>query len=304
MDATGTPAARPASAGKGGAGQPDDRVGVVIATRDRPGLLARTLHHLGRLPERPAIVVVDNGSRDRAVVDAVGGFPDVALIELAENIGSAARTVGVRALSTPYVAFADDDSWWAAGSLPRAADLMDDDPTLGLIAARLLVGTQERLDPTTAMMSASPLGSPTGRSEPAILGFLACGAVVRRTAYLEVGGFHRRFGVGGEETLVALDLAARGYRLVYVDDVVAHHRPAPSLRDGRPRQQLRNELWTTWLRSEPSEVARRTGALLGRALREPRLLPGVVEALAGLAWVAKERERLPGAVAADLQRLK
>jgi hypothetical protein len=29
-----------------------------------------------------------------------------------------------------------------------------------------------------------------------VLGFIACGAVVRRSAFLEVGGFHARLGVG------------------------------------------------------------------------------------------------------------
>jgi N-acetylglucosaminyl-diphospho-decaprenol L-rhamnosyltransferase len=37
-----------------------------------------------------------------------------------------------------------------------------------------------------------------------VLGFVACGAVVRRSAFLEADGFHPRFEVGGEESILVL----------------------------------------------------------------------------------------------------
>ena len=39
-----------------------------------------------------------------------------------------------------------------------------------------------------------------------MLGFLACGAVARRSAVLACGGFHERYGFGGEEQLLAIDM--------------------------------------------------------------------------------------------------
>lgn len=39
-------------------------VGIALATRDRAGSLATTLEHLLALPERPPVVVADNGSTD------------------------------------------------------------------------------------------------------------------------------------------------------------------------------------------------------------------------------------------------
>src|SRR5205807_7353355 len=102
-----------------------------------------------------------------------------------------ARNVGAHAVTAPYVAFADDDSWWAPGALTHAAGLFDRHPELALIAARILVGPRQSLDPTCVTMAQSPVLAAPGQPGPSILGFLACGAVVRRSAFLAVGGFPR-----------------------------------------------------------------------------------------------------------------
>ena len=47
------------------------------------------------------------------------------MVRLDRPRGSSARNVGVAQVTTPYVAFADDDSWWAPGALAAAADLFD-----------------------------------------------------------------------------------------------------------------------------------------------------------------------------------
>src|SRR5271165_5075939 len=78
-----------------------------------------------------------------------------------------------------------------------------------------------------------------------LLGFLAGASVIRRSAFLEVGGFESRFFIGGEEELLALDLATRGWSLRYVPELVVHHHPSPN-RDAASRRWhlLRNALWS------------------------------------------------------------
>ncbi|MEU4385604.1 glycosyltransferase [Promicromonospora sp. NPDC023805] len=66
------------------------------------------------------MILVDNGSADGSVDAVAAAHPDVTVIRLPRNVGAAVRTVGVRAARTQFVAFADDDSWWAPGAL-RAA---------------------------------------------------------------------------------------------------------------------------------------------------------------------------------------
>jgi GT2 family glycosyltransferase len=279
-------------------------VAVVIATRNRGTELLRTLTRLRALQEQPPIVVVDNGSTDGTSALVRVHHPGVQVVGLRRNHGGAARTVGARLVDSPYVAFSDDDSWWAPGALSRAAELLDRHPRLAVLAARVLVGPDRRLDPVCDEMARSPLPPATDLPGPAVLGFIACGAVVRRAAFLEVGGFDGRLGVGGEEELLAMDLAARGWGLAYVDEVVPHHHPSLS-RDpsGRRRVQVRNALWSAWLRRPLGGAARQTAQLAVLALHQRGARSGILLALLGLPWVLRERRPVPPELEAELRTL-
>jgi GT2 family glycosyltransferase len=265
------------------------RTSVVVITRDRRPEVMDSLARLLALPERPPVLLVDNASSDGTADAVEQRYPTVEVVRLPGNLGAAGRTIGVRCARTPYVAFSDDDSWWADGALHRAAVTLERTPRLAVLAARVLVGEDARLDPSSAAMRASPLGEVAGIG-PRVLGFVACGAVVRRSAYLEVGGFHPRFGVGGEETLLAVDLTERGWDCAYADDVVAHHHPS-EVRDlhARRAREVRNAMWTVWLRRRPATVVPVTARLLVRVLVDRDVRAGMRQAVAGALWVLRER---------------
>ena len=280
-------------------------VTIVIASRDRrERLLASIPHHLA-LPERPPVILVDDASRDGSAEAVAATFPQVRVIRRTESAGGAARNDGIAAASTPYVALADDDSWFAPGALTRAAAVLTADPRLALINAHVLVGPEERDDPVCVEMSASPLEPAPGQAGRPLLSFIACGAIARRGAVLEAGGFPARMGVGGEEQVLAWDMAARGWLMSYVPDVVAHHHP-PGGRE-RPERALRtarNALWTAWLRRPPRAAARRTAEELAAIPRGRDAVRTAAAALAGLPWLARERDVLPPHVEAGLRRLE
>ena len=265
-------------------------VTVVVATRNRCSSLVTVLERLLALPERPPIVVVDNGSSDGTQDSVRRRFPDVRLICLDRNAGAAARTVGARHVSTPYVAFSDDDSWWLPGSLPHAVALLDRYPWLAVVAAKILVGADLKEDATCAAMAGSPLESAFPLPGRPVLGFIACAAVLRRSAFLEVGGFHERFGVGNEEQLLALDLAQAGWSLAYVPEVVARHDPHTSRDPLRRRHDVaRNTLWIGWLRRPLTGALRSTMQVVRQAFRDPSARAGLVAGIRGLGWVLRER---------------
>jgi GT2 family glycosyltransferase len=267
-------------------------IGIVIATCDDGETLLPTLDRLVALPERPPIVVVDNGSTHdlAAVIAAAGHRPDdVEVVTLLADCGPAARTIGAHRLTTELVGFCDDDSWFAPGALAAAADRFARDPLLALLQARVLVGEAERLDPVCARVAGAP----------AVLGFVACGVVLRRRALLAIGAFEHCSRFGGEESPTALDLASAGWQLAYDPAVVAHHHPRPSTRRrGRHRATVRNDLATWWSRL-PWRLALRYTADAAR--HTPTT---VAVALPQIAHAVRHRRPVPPSVADALRAIE
>jgi len=290
---------RPSEMAPGG----DRRISVVIATWNRRTELARTLRQLTALPERPRLVVVDNASTDGTAAAVREGFPGAELIVLRRNRGAWARNVGVRRCASRYVAFSDDDSWWEPGSLATAAAVLGACPQAGLLAARILVGAASRPDPANAAMSASPLPR-RDLPGPRILGFLGCAAVCRREAFLAAGGFSRLLFHGGEEQLLAYDLAAAGWPACYVPDVVARHHPSPA-RDEvvRACQLSRNRVLVAWMRRPARRAAHETARLAHRARHEPAAARALAGAMTRLPAALAQRRALPAEVEAAVRLL-
>ena len=274
----------------------------VVITRNRRETLLATLRRLERTGA--PIVVVDNGSTDGTPSAVRAEFGGVSVVALGRNLGATARAVGARAARTPFVAFSDDDSWWELGALELAVQTMLEHPAVGLVAARVLVGDEERLDPVSAEMERSPLANRTGAPGRRVLGFAACGAVCRTDALLRSAGADARYGVGGEESLLALDLAADGLACIYRPDVVAYHHPARrassrATHRARDRVVARNDLWTAWLRLRPRD------ALLAsvRIVRRPGGVHGALAAMRGVAWVVASRRSVPSAISREFSGL-
>lgn len=278
----------------------DPRLAVVVITHRRREEVLRCLERLRDAPERPAVAVVDNGSDDGTAEAVAREHPWALLVALPENLGALGRDAGVAALergpgpAPEFVAFCDDDTWWEPGSLALAADVLAAHPALACVTARILVEPGAREDAIVAELRDSPVEGPAWLPGPALGSFLAGASVVRRSAFREVGGFSRRLWLGGEEELMASDLAAAGWELCYLPDLVVHHQPSPAReRLRRRRDGVRNTLWFTWLRRPLPAAGRRTRHLLGSIPRDRTSAQGVRAALAGLPWVVRERRVLP-----------
>jgi GT2 family glycosyltransferase len=265
---------------------PSDVTVVVASQNRRDDLLATLPRH-----EAP-VILVDNASTDGTVEAVHKEHPHVTVLPLDRNHGAHGRTLGVARAGTPFVAFADDDSWWAPGDLVRAVEVMRAHPRLALLNARILVGPEERLDPACAEMAASPLGTARDLPGPSLLGFVACGALVRTEAFEAVGGFDPVVRFPGEEERLALDLAAAGWGLAYVDTVTVHHHPSPR-RDAPGRRQAgiwRSRVLTAVMRHPAADVA----GVLVRALRSGRPgREGLLRAVPDLVAALRRRRPLP-----------
>ncbi|MBK4734378.1 glycosyltransferase family 2 protein [Noviherbaspirillum pedocola] len=279
------------------------RLTVIILTFNRAVELRRTLERMLALPERPALIVVDNASIDGTDAMVRDAFPEVALIRLAQNIGAAARNAGVRQARTPYIAFCDDDTWWSPGSLPRAVALLEAHARIAVLSACILVGPEEREDPACMVMARSPLPS-DGLPGRALLGFMAGASVMRRAAFIDAGGYEPKFFIGCEEALLTLDLIAAGWCVVYAPQLRVHHHPSP-VRDRVKRNHYlaRNALWVAWMRLPWRTALAETRRILRLPSTRPVLLPALGGALRELPWVLKRRRVIPGEAAYWFRRL-
>lgn len=275
---------------------PDPRTTVVVLSYDCRARIAATVAAARALPESPPVVVVDNASRDGTADLVASRFPDVELVRLPVNIGAAARNVGVQRSRTPYVAFADDDVVWEPGALAAAADLLDAHPRLAVVNARILVGDERRLDPICAEMADSPLPNEPPLPGTAIISFMAGAIVVRTQAYLQAGGYPVEIFIGGEEEWLSTELAAAGWQLRYVPEVVCRHLPSRANYQRLRPYGVRNALWLAWRKRPAGAALRWTWHLLRHTPPSRSLALGAAMAVAGLPTVLRDREPLPASV--------
>jgi GT2 family glycosyltransferase len=282
----------------------DPRLTVVVITYNRRTELLRTLAKLAHISERPLVTVADNGSTDGTAAAVRRLHPEVRLIALRRNLGAVARNIAVRQVTTPYVAFCDDDTWWDSGSLRRCADALDAHPDVAVVTARIVVEPAGAEDPIVPELAGSPVPGRPGLPGPALMSFLAGASVLRVAAFRAVGGFSPRLWLGGEEELLATDLITNGDTVCYLADAVIHHAPSRQ-RDPSHRRLvgIRNTLWFTWLRRPLPAAIDRTAELARTVPHDRTSVRAFAAALRGLPWVLRERRPVPPRVESMIRLL-
>ena len=280
------------------------RLTVVVLTYNRADQVLDTLAKLAALPDRFDIVAVDNASTDGTTARIAAAFPFITLVVAPANLGAAGRNLGVAHVSTEYVAFCDDDAWWDPGSLSRAVEILDAAPRVAVLNARILVGAQGAPDETCERMRESPLRSEV-MPAPALIGYLACACVFRTEVFRQVGGYEARLFIGGEETLVALDVLSAGHEIIYIDELIVHHHPSP-FRDSAQRRRLlaRNAAWVAWMRLPLPEALRETRNAFRIIRTEHSTSSDLRVFLAGIAWALGKRRVIPQRVQDMRQRVR
>ena len=93
---------------------------------------------------------------------------------------------------------------------------------------------------------------------------------------------------------MGMDLSARGWRIVYVQNVVTHHHPS-SARDPTARRiaQARNKLWIAWMRLPMASAWCASKEILREARRCGLARPALRQALRGLPWALRQRSVVP-----------
>ena len=165
--------------------------------------------------ERPAVIVVDNGSSDGSELEAGEAFPWIRLIRFPENRGfDAAVNEGIRESRTPYVFLLNNDTVVRPGCISALEARMERDKKLFSVSARMVdLKNPEIMDGAGDLYSALGWayaigkGKPAARYEKPRSVFSACaGAALYRKSALE------RTGVFDELHFAYLEDVDVGYR--------------------------------------------------------------------------------------------
>jgi len=114
---------------------------ILIVNWNTRQLLARCLESIRRSQEGLSleILVVDNGSSDGSPGLIRSDFPEVRLLENAENLGFArANNQAIRASSAPYVLLLNSDTCVQPGALGGMLHFMERNPKVAILGAELL----------------------------------------------------------------------------------------------------------------------------------------------------------------------
>jgi GT2 family glycosyltransferase len=181
---------------------------LIIPTRDRVMRLLDTLSRLAATdgPE-VEVIVIDNGSVDGTPQRLANDYPQVKVVSLTKNQGTAARNAGVQQAKSLIVVMLDDDSGPAPGTLETLIAALQD-PSLGIAAChiRLPNGDWEE-----------------GGSRHVHIG---CGAAMRRRIFLDLGGYPSEYETYVEEYDLAYRVLAADLRVDYLDEAIVWHEPA------------------------------------------------------------------------------
>lgn len=282
-------------------------VSAVILSFNRRTAIERVLDILGDLPF-DEVIVYDGGSVD-GTLDALARREGDVKVITGPNLGAAGRNVAVEAARNELVVMLDDDSYPLPGAVEKLRAGLMADPDLAVAA-----GLVRDVDMDGNILRHEELGtfdwffrnSGDGSGRRSIFFFPEGACMIRKTPFLEAGGFFPGYFIAASEVDLTTRLIAKGYEVAYVRDAIFDHLKAEEGRVSAPvvlRYRVRNQIWYFYRHFPLWLVALRVPAYLlfdliecaaGGALN--RWVEGVKEAWTERNLVKGTRRPLPRSV--------
>jgi GT2 family glycosyltransferase len=287
-------------------------ISVIVATLDRPGLLAETLASvLACDPPAAEIIVVDasvSPPPDAVWPSASAGRPTIRHIRAQPGL-TRQRNIGLRAASGEIVLFLDDDVTVQPNTFAILADAYRDRSVAG-VTGRVLGDRARRVDRGHGLRSILPGGGREGsftrygypryirhQDRAHDVEFLpGCFMSARTSLALEVGFDEALTGLAvAEDEDFSYRLSRRG-RLRYVPDLAVHHRLGPRRESSRAlgRMVVVNRSYLFRKNFERTALARAQFKLLVLMLLGHRLVNLDLSGARGVLEGAAEARRTNG----------
>ncbi len=215
---------------------------VCITTHNRRDDLVRTLNRLRELQPPPdQIVVVADGCSDETVSLVEEQYPAVDLLAHSVACGSIpSRNEMARRTDCDIMLSLDDDSYpIEPGFIAAVRRHFEANPTLAILSF------PQRTDEFPETLAQASFGAPRF-----VGAYANSGAAIRRSAFLEMGGYPDFFFHAYEEPDFALRCIAAGWEARFEPSLtIRHHFTSVGRNEVRTHHRhARNELWSVWMR--------------------------------------------------------
>lgn len=188
------------------------KASFVIANFNRKNEVLSTIAKTKELVKSDAnnyeIIIVDNASTDGSADAIKAAYSDVIVIENKVNTGGSARNLGFTKAIGEYLIMLDDDSNIEFG-LEEALNYMDKNSMVGVLALNVTNG---------------PYTSALWQDGQETVGFIGCGAVIRRKVFELIGGFAEWIFLYVEEWEYGLRVINAGYQVRFFAACHVNHR--------------------------------------------------------------------------------
>jgi len=205
------------------------RVTVGIVTKNRPASLRECLESLAVLGDVLADVIVIDDTSDVPIDSALVHLPEAVagrlrVLRHLHNEGCiVARNTMVREASTDYVLLIDDDAaLLSRTSIVDALRLLDAHPQVGAVACAMAERNGSPWHPAT---QPAPVDYTCY-----VRSFIGFAHIVRRSLFLDLGGYRESFHFYGEEKDYCLRMLDAGFDIIYMPSARVVHAPDPATR--------------------------------------------------------------------------
>ncbi len=178
------------------------------------------------------VIVLDNGSEEPGVEDAVTPYPKVRLIKEPVNHGfSRGNNLAARQARGENLVFLNNDTLPRRDWLRPLVEMQRTSPAVGIVGARLVDAADNTLYVGTYFQPAINAYADAGRNYPANSVdepreceiFIGCGILIKRELFDALGGFDEHYFQGYEDYDLCLKVRERGLKVMYCPGSVVEH---------------------------------------------------------------------------------
>ena len=196
------------------------------------------------------VIVLDNGSKEPGVEEAVGPYPKVRLIKEPINHGFAqGNNIAAKQVRGEFLVFLNNDTLPRRDWLRPLVNLHRALPEAGIVGSKLVDATGNTLYTGSYFRASTNAYTDTGRGYPATFGseprecevYVGCGILIKRELFDAVGGFDEHYFQGYEDFDLCLKVRERGLKVMYCPGSVVEHIENVSMKKLSRRTRRRSK---------------------------------------------------------------